>query len=92
MALIALERSRQRNLVAAKELDRRLDPGYAMLFDRMYPGSGWNAGNSIVYDVALGQHIDASAIAVAALRHYWRTPEVNHSLSWLVSSECSSGV
>src|SRR5438105_3769687 len=47
MALIALERSRQRKFVAAAE-QRRVDGGYAMLFDRMCAGGGWNAGNSIV--------------------------------------------
>ena len=55
MALIALERSRRLDLVPAKDLERRLDLGYAMLFDRMRPGGGWNAGNSVVYNVALAR-------------------------------------
>jgi hypothetical protein len=81
MALIALERSRTLDLVPTKDLERRLDLAYAMLFDRMCPGGGWNAGNSIVYNTALAPHIDASAIAVAALRKYWRNPELERSLS-----------
>jgi hypothetical protein len=90
MALIALERSRRMNLVDAKELERRLDLGYAMLLDRMCPGGGWNAGNSVVYNVALAPHIDASAIALSALRRHCRRPEVQQSLAWLLSAHCSS--
>jgi hypothetical protein len=90
MALIALERSRELGLVPAKDIQRRLDLGYAMLVDRMCPGGGWNAGNSIVYDVALTPHMDASAIALAALRNHWRSAEVTQSLSWLVSAGSSS--
>jgi len=90
MALMALERSRNLDLVPAKDLERRLDLGYAMLFDRMCPGGGWNAGNSVVYDVALAPHIDASALALAALRKHSRNPDVQRSLSWLVSANCSS--
>jgi hypothetical protein len=90
MALIALERGRALNVIAAKGLERRLDLGYAMLFDRICPGGGWNAGNSVVYNVALAPYIEASAIALAALRNHWRNPEVRQSLSWLVSADCSS--
>jgi hypothetical protein len=90
MALIALERSRKLDLVRAKDLERRLDLAYAMLFDRMCPGGGWNAGNSIVYNVPLAPHIDASAIALAALRKHWRNPETQRSLSWLAGANCSS--
>lgn len=52
MTLIALQRSRSLNLLATRELERRLDLGYAILFDRMCPGGGWDAGNSVVYNVA----------------------------------------
>jgi uncharacterized protein (DUF362 family) len=90
MALIALERGRPLKLVTEEDLERRVHLRYAMLFDRMCPGGGWNAGNSIVYDVALAPHIDASAIALAALRNHWRSTEVMQSQSWLVSAVCSS--
>jgi hypothetical protein len=90
MALIALERSRNLGVVSAKEARRRLDLGYAMLFDRMCPGGGWSAGNSVVYNAALAPHIDASAIALAALRRHWRSPQVERSWSWLASASCSS--
>jgi hypothetical protein len=90
MALIVLQRSRRLNLIRAKNLERRLDLGYAMLFDRMCPGGGWNAGNSVVYEVALAPHIDATAIALAALRNQWGVAELMQSLSWLVGADCSS--
>lgn len=46
--------------------------------------------DGVVYNVALAPHIDASGIALAALRKYWRNAEVERSLSWLVNANCSS--
>jgi hypothetical protein len=90
MAVIALERSCRLKLVQSDELKRRVDLGRAMLLDRMCPGGGWNAGNSIVYGVALASHIDATAIALAALRFHYHLLEVRRSLSWLLAADCSS--
>ncbi len=90
MALIALERSRRLNFVPSGELKRRVDLAHAMLLDRMCPGGGWNAGNSVVYDVPLAPHIDATSIAVAGLRFHYHLPEVRQSLSWLLAAQCSS--
>jgi hypothetical protein len=90
MALIALERSRPLNLIPSNELKRRVDLGYAMLLDRMCPGGGWNAGNSVVYGVPLTPHIDATSLAIAALRFHYHLPEVRQSLSWLLAAKCSS--
>ena len=53
LAVIALERSRWLNLVSPNELKRRVNLGHTMRLDRMCPGGGWNAGNSIVYGAAL---------------------------------------
>jgi hypothetical protein len=61
-----------------------------MLVDRMCPGGGWNAGNSIVYGVPLTPHIDATALAVAALRLHYHLPQIRQSLSWLLAAKCSS--
>jgi hypothetical protein len=61
-----------------------------MLLDRMCPGGGWNAGNSVVYGVPLTPHIDATSLAVAALRFQYHLPEVRQSLSWLLGAQCSS--
>jgi hypothetical protein len=90
MALIALERSRPLDLVPSNELKRRVDLGHAMLLDRMCPGGGWNAGNSVVYGVRLTPHIDATSLAIAALRFHYHLPEVRQSLSWLLAVKCSS--
>jgi hypothetical protein len=61
-----------------------------MLLDRMCPGGGWNAGNSVVYGVALAPHIDATSLAVTALRFHHHLPEVMQSLSRLLATKCSS--
>jgi hypothetical protein len=86
MAVIALERSRPLSLVPSNELTRRVDLGHAMLLDRMCPGGGWNAGNSVVYGVPLTPHIDATSFAIAALRFHYHLPEVRQSLSWLLGA------
>jgi hypothetical protein len=52
-AVLALERGGRLGLIRGKEVERRLALGCAMLLDRMCPGGGWNAGNSVVYGVAL---------------------------------------
>jgi hypothetical protein len=62
-----------------------------MLLDRMCPGGGWNAGNSVVYGVGLAPHIDATSPALAGLRFHYHLPEVRQSLSWLLAADCSSG-
>jgi hypothetical protein len=41
-----------------------------MMLDRKCPDGGWNAGNGVVFGVALAPHIDANAIALLALHHY----------------------
>jgi hypothetical protein len=89
-AIIALERGRRLGLIRGREVERRIDLGCSMLVDRMCPGGGWNAGNSVVYGVALAPHIDATSIALAALRFHYHLPEVRQSLSWLLSADCSS--
>lgn len=63
---------------------------YHGLLDRMCPGGGWNAGNSVVYGVPLTPHIDATSLAIASLRFHYHLPEVRQSLSWLLAAKCSS--
>ena len=84
MALITLARARNRGLIAARALDTRLRLGAEMLIDRACPGGGWNAGNPVVYGVSLGPHVDATAIALAALRTRYQHPTVRASLDWLL--------
>jgi len=89
-AIVALERGRRLGLIRGKEVERRLALGCSMLLDRMCPGGGWNAGNSVVYGVALSPHIDATSIALAGLRFHYHLPGVRQSLSWLLAADCSS--
>jgi len=74
MALIALERAKRQGLIRGNEVQDRLRLGAAMLLDRACPEGGWNAGNPVVYGVPLRPHIDATAIALAALRFHRTVP------------------
>jgi hypothetical protein len=89
-AILALERGRRLGLIRGREVKRRTALGCSMLLDRMCPGGGWNAGNSVVYGVALAPHIDATSIALAGLRLHYHLPEVRQSFSWLLAADCSS--
>ena len=47
----------------------RTAPAIAMLLDRACHKGGWNAGNSVVFGVALDPHPDFTAMALLALRN-----------------------
>ena len=61
----------------------RVELGIEMLLDRACPGGGWNAGNGVVYDVALAPHPDDTAIALLAFTRRRQEPTVQVSLDWL---------
>ncbi len=84
MALIALTRAERGGLTAGAKYDARVRLGAEMLLDRACVGGGWNAGNSVVYGVPLRPHIDATSIALSALRLYYRHRTVRESLTWLL--------
>jgi hypothetical protein len=91
MALITLERAKRQGLIRGSELQKRLRLGVEMLLNRVCPGGGWNAGNAIVYGVPLLPHIDATAMALAALRFHHSLSIVRDSLSWILNRiDCSS--
>ena len=91
MALIALERAKRQGLIRGSELRKRLRLGVDMLLDRVCPGGGWNAGNAVVYGVPLRPHVDATAIALAALRLHHNLPIVRDSLAWILNRiDCPS--
>ena len=91
MVLVTLERARRRGLAGGSELDNRLRLGAEMLLDRACIGGGWNAGNALVYGVPLRPHIDATAIALAALRPHYHQLIVGNSLTWLLDCiQCRS--
>ena len=54
-----------------------------MLLDRMCPGGGWNAGNSLAFGVPYSAYIDATSLALLALRGHEDQSGVPHSLTWL---------
>ena len=91
MALITLERAKRQGLIRGSELQNRLRLGVEMLLDRACPGGGWNAGNAVVYGVPLRPHVDATALALAALRVHHNLPIVRDSLTWILNRiDCPS--
>jgi hypothetical protein len=91
MALITLERAKNQGLINGSEMWNRLNLGAEMLFDRACPDGGWNAGNGVVYGVPLRPHIDATALALAALRFHYHLPIVHRSLTWMLNRiDCPS--
>ena len=84
-SLIALRQSRIRGLNQTAELDLRIKMGTSMLLDRMCPGGGWNAGNGMAFGVPYAPYIDATAVALLALRGHVKEPGVQASLAWLVN-------
>ena len=61
----------------------RFRRGVEMLYDRICPQGGWNAGNGVVYGQPLAPHLDTTAIALLALRSEPVSDLVTLSLDWL---------
>lgn len=61
----------------------RIRRGVEMLFDRACPNGGWNAGNGVVYGEPMTPHLDATALALLALRDEPSNDLVAVSLEWL---------
>lgn len=61
----------------------RVQRGIEMLLDRACPGGGWNAGNGVVYGVALAPHPDDTAIALLALKNRVDEAAIRESRDWL---------
>ncbi len=66
-----------------ERLHFRIRRGVEMLFDRACPNGGWNAGNGVVYGEPMTPHLDATALALLALRSEPANPLVAASLDWL---------
>jgi len=76
-----------RNLAAKSAsnlISFRIRRGVEMLYDRICPQGGWNAGNGVVYGVPLVPHPDATALALLALRGEPSTDLSIESLDWLM--------
>lgn len=67
----------------SRQARRRIRRGVEMLYDRICPGGGWNAGNGIVYGSPLAPHPDATAIALLALQGEPASEPISTSLDWL---------
>ncbi len=83
LAMIALQQAQSRGVGNSRRIEERIRLGAEMLLDRECPGGGWNAGNSVVYGVPLGPHLDATSIALLALRRYHAEAVVHESM-WLL--------
>ena len=84
-AILALRQARHLGLASGPIVDQRIKLGTEMLIDRMCPGSGWNAGNGVGFGVAYKPYIDATAIALLALRGQGSEVGVQGSLRWLAA-------
>jgi hypothetical protein len=62
---------------------KRVRLAEAMLYDRMCPGGGWNAGNPLVYGVAGMPRVGPTVWALLALLDQRDRPENRKSLDWL---------
>jgi len=82
-ALVALRRFGSLGHKRPQQLKQRVATGVQMLIDRACPGGGWNAGNSVAFGVPYSPYIDATAIALIALREHENEATVQASLTWL---------
>jgi hypothetical protein len=61
----------------------RIRRGVEMLYDRICPEGGWNAGNGVVYGFPLAPHADATALALLSLLSEPPNDFITASLDWL---------
>jgi hypothetical protein len=80
-ALLALERGESQEI--AGKAKRRRSLATALLFDRMCPGGGWNAGNPVVYGAAGEPGVVPTVWSLLALRNAPVRNEITQSIDWL---------
>jgi hypothetical protein len=80
-ALLALEGALSGQQASAAK--RRRELGTSLLYDRMCPGGGWNAGNPMVYGVPGEPLVGPTVWALLALRSGSTRTETASSLDWL---------
>jgi hypothetical protein len=83
VAIVALERAVEAGAVSVRQAGARVILGKDMLEDRCCRGGGWNAGNPVVYGVALKPHLDTTAIALLALQDRTAGNVVTESVAWM---------
>ena len=86
-ALMALDRVASPELAAKSK--KRGSLATSLLFDRMCPGGGWNAGNPVVYGAAGEPAVVPTAWSLLALRNAQVRPEITQSLDWLQRTAAS---
>lgn len=80
-SLLALKHSRD---ISHQDLVQfRIRRGVEMLYDRICPEGGWNAGNGVVYGFPLAPHADATALALLSLSSEPPNHFITSSLDWL---------
>lgn len=80
-SLLALKHSRG---ISHQDLVQlRIRRGVEMLYDRICPEGGWNAGNGVVYGFPLAPHADATALALLSLSSEPPNNFMSASLDWL---------
>jgi hypothetical protein len=80
-SLLALKHARD---ISQRELlNLRIRRGVEMLYDRICPKGGWNAGNGVVYGLPLAPHPDATALALLSLLTEPPNDFITASLDWL---------
>jgi len=65
---------------------KRIELAEAMLYDRMCPGGGWNAGNPLIYNVVGIPRIAPTVWALLALADHPERAENQQSLEWLAGA------
>jgi hypothetical protein len=78
---MALVRAESPELAAKAKKRRAL--ATSLLFDRMCPGGGWNAGNPVVYGAAGEPAVVPTALSLLALRNAQARSEITLSLDWV---------
>jgi hypothetical protein len=69
-----------------RSASKRVRLAEAMLYDRMCPGGGWNAGNPLIYNVAGIPRITPTVWALLALADHPERTENQQSLEWLAGA------
>ena len=80
-SILALKHSRGISQQGPVQL--RIRCGMEMLYDRICPEGGWNAGNGVVYGFPLAPHPDATALALLSLLNEPPNHFMTSSLDWL---------
>jgi prenyltransferase/squalene oxidase-like repeat protein len=80
-SILALKHSRGISQQGPVQL--RIRRGVEMLYDRICPDGGWNAGNGVVYGFPLAPHADATALALLSLLTEPPNDFITASLHWL---------